>query len=315
MGLVKFTFKMIDYLYYFNQNGYVNKYKDVEIIKDVQYSDKHEDCKLNIHSLKDENGQRRPLAIFIHGGGFVAGGKKYRKRYPNFLANLGFKVFNIDYPLCGKLTFHEQVPIIADMLNFIAANKDKYNIDIDNSLVCGDSAGGFMSTLVAVMVKNKDYCAKFNCEVSPEINIKNAVLLCGMYDLERAMGDMKPPKFAQRTMGKYITGLKLDFNEKKLDLSPYEYYNELIVLNHVDKNFPRSFVVHVENDIFCLNQGYYMEEKLKENNVPFENYIANRRSDIHDFVMCDWRKSTKEAQKLIVDYLNKEYPQLQGNNK
>lgn len=310
MGLVTFGFKMIDYLYYFNQNGYINKYKDVKITKNIKYSDKHKDCLLNVHRLENDDAKKRPLAIFIHGGGFVAGGKKYRKRYPNFLANLGFVVFNIDYPLSHKMRYHEQIPVIADMLNFIANNKDKYNIDIENSLICGDSAGGFMSALVAIMVKNKDFCKKFKCEINPKLDIKNAVLLCGMYDLEKAMSDMKPPKFAQKTMVKYITGEKLNFKGKVIDISPYKYYNELLLLNYVNSDFPKSFVVHVNNDMFCLNQGVYMENKLKEYKVPYKSYLANRTGDIHDFVMCDYRKSTKEAQKMIINFLLEEYPEL-----
>ncbi len=304
--MVKFIFDAIDYLYYFNHNGYVNKYKDVEIKKDVVYSNKHVDCKFNIHELKN-NKKKKPLAIFIHGGGFVAGGKKFRKRYPNYLANLGFKVINVDYPLSHKMRFHEQVYVIADLLNYISNNQKELNIDISNSLVCGDSAGGYMSALTSVIANNKSFREKFNLEINKDIKIKNAVLLCGMYDLAKAMIDLKAPKFAKKKILQYITGIKF---KKEIKIEEYKYHKELLILNYINKDFPTSFVCHVKNDMFCLNQGYYMEDKLKENNVNFESFVAPAFGNIHDFVMCDYNKATKKVQKLITGFLKKQYPDL-----
>lgn len=81
------------------------KATDLDIVKNIAYGPDPV-CSLDTYCLKDdgeEHGtQTRPVLIYIHGGGFVAGDKEKRRGLATWYATLGFHVVNVNYGLAPE---------------------------------------------------------------------------------------------------------------------------------------------------------------------------------------------------------------------
>lgn len=88
--------------------------------------------------------QRRPVIVFIHGGGWRGDGGQYNQQFRERVAEHGFASFRIRYRLIANGTYG----IFNDVMNSIEHlrnNADTYNIDPNRIITWGDSAGGSLS--------------------------------------------------------------------------------------------------------------------------------------------------------------------------
>ncbi|MEG1663206.1 MAG: hypothetical protein RR338_04390 [Clostridia bacterium] len=81
MNFAKVVFVAVDKLFNHQQNERkTTKYKDVEFVveKDIVYDNADpKACNLDTYYVKKEG--KYPVLFYIHGGGFVAGDKFYRR--------------------------------------------------------------------------------------------------------------------------------------------------------------------------------------------------------------------------------------------
>jgi acetyl esterase/lipase len=87
-----------------------------------------------------------PIAIFIHGGGWVSGDKGGCPLVP--LTQRGYVVASVNYRFSNQAIFPAQVQDCQAALRFLRANAKKYNIDPARIGVWGDSAGGHLVALL-----------------------------------------------------------------------------------------------------------------------------------------------------------------------
>ena len=106
MSLQSFLFVAIDKLYNpFQNERKMTKFKDVEfdIKTDIVYdTSSPEACKLDTYRVKGQSGKKLPVLFYIHGGGFVAGDKHYRRALARWSAVQGYFVVNVNYGLCPE---------------------------------------------------------------------------------------------------------------------------------------------------------------------------------------------------------------------
>lgn len=98
---------------------------------------------------------RRPLVIYIHGGGWVGGHTRHSgalSDFPRVLAKLaseGFVVASLEYRLSDEAPFPAALQDARAALRFLRANAARYHIDPARVGVWGGSAGGHLAALVA----------------------------------------------------------------------------------------------------------------------------------------------------------------------
>lgn len=110
-----------------------------------------------------ENKDIYPLYINIHGGGFV---RPYAKRDMIFCsriaARVGCKVIDIDYKLAPEHPFPKGLNECYAIVKWAFENAKKLNIDTENIILGGHSAGGNFTAAIAVMAnKSKDFKLKY----------------------------------------------------------------------------------------------------------------------------------------------------------
>jgi acetyl esterase/lipase len=98
----------------------------------------------------------RPLIIYIHGGGWVAGHTRQAGAiadFPRTLASLaaeGFVVASLEYRLSGEARFPAQLQDVRAAIRFLRTNAARYGIDPGRVGIWGGSAGGHLAALAAL---------------------------------------------------------------------------------------------------------------------------------------------------------------------
>lgn len=312
MALAMFGLKAIDVFGYIPQNYGHSKYKkNLDIDYDIKYSNIDEDCLLDIYRPKNssKSSKKLPAILFFHGGGFIAGDKNYRKKYSSFLANLGFVVLNVRYPLCPKFKFHEQVPVFMDAIKWARDNAELYNYNPMDMITAGDSAGGHCASVIIALETSEEYRNKFKLDFPSGIHFSHALMLSGMFYIQKIL-DPNEKLFLNMNLdiARYMTGLNI---KKRADLkllpTDYPYYKELTAVNFANEKFPNTFIAHVKKDAFCPGQGFILKDILDKTKITYSEYCAKRLFDIHDNQLFNYKKSARECNDAIKKWLLTEY--------
>jgi triacylglycerol lipase len=112
--------------------------KSVVIAKDVSYGPDPLQ-KLDIdHPAK---GSRLPVALYVHGGGFVRGDKNDYSNIVAYLAAHGIVAVNMNYRLAPKVSWPAESEDVGAAIAFLKKNIARYGGDPRRIVVIGHSAG------------------------------------------------------------------------------------------------------------------------------------------------------------------------------
>jgi acetyl esterase/lipase len=115
----------------------------------------------------NDTGTKRPLIIWMHGGGFKYGSKNAKeiRIWGNELAQYGYAVAALNYRLSKKhpvsnfkdlvSACYDAVDDVRTAVQFFKTNAAKFNIDTDKIILGGNSAGG-ITALQAVYSNRAD---------------------------------------------------------------------------------------------------------------------------------------------------------------
>ena len=93
---------------------------------------------------------RTPVA-FVHGGGWVSGKKEAHTHALARLARRGHPVYNLEYPLAPEHPHPHQLLSLLQALRWIRANHGVQRLHL-----MGDSAGGNLAMMLALLIENDD---------------------------------------------------------------------------------------------------------------------------------------------------------------
>lgn len=135
--------------------------EEVTEISDISYKeDGLSGHKMDIYIRKD--GTRKPILIDIHGGGFISEDKAMNRLFGNYMAKLGFTVFEINFRIAyPEWTVFDQIEDIDRAVRFVLDNADSYECDRDQLFIAGHSSGGVLAVSEALLcvdpAMRKDY--------------------------------------------------------------------------------------------------------------------------------------------------------------
>jgi acetyl esterase/lipase len=128
--------------------------------------------------------EKLPVLIDIHGGGLVYGYKDMNRLYGYHLAKRGFIVFNANYRLAiDGAKVPEQIRDVAAAVNWISGNLDSYPADRKRIFITGESGGGILAVMAALIAKCERLRKLFGTE-EIRAGVKAAAVVCGMMNLE-----------------------------------------------------------------------------------------------------------------------------------
>ena len=269
-------------------------YPAVSSEMDVVYSQKNPKvCVADLHyNPNSTKWDKNPVVLNIHGGGWIIGDKKNSTGMCLQLADNGAFVMNINYGLPEKADkpffethdpdishagdYHWPYPVenAFDALAWIAENAEKYNLDLDNVFVSGDSAGGQLACAVETAVANPDYRKSLGLP-EPALKLRGAMLYCGFYDVDHFFKfDMNKFPVA-RCMMQALTGKK--------DPTADPLYNTINPIPYFTADMPQTLVVSGAMDMMTFGQSDKVVERLRSLGVPYEHYRGTGPLSLHDF--------------------------------
>jgi len=294
----RFVFDFLDRLMYFNCNIFTKK--GIKVEKNVTYNNTLKSSLADLY-FKDKTDGKYPVLVNIHGGGFVAGNKKFRLRYCKDIADCGYFVMNINYGLCPESPFPEFIKECALSLSWLKDNAEKYNLDLNNVYIAGDSAGAYIAAYLGVLQSNPDLRKKLEIPELP-IKIKGLLLYCGPYQVEELLTKKIMLNLQAEIGGAFLNIPKADvLNPEKINSNRYK---ELInIPPYINSEFPKSFITYAKYDFLCPDQGEPFIKLLQEKGVEVKYHFGSKRRDIHVYHLFWHSKSGREAMKMTREFL------------
>jgi acetyl esterase/lipase len=205
-------------------------------------------------------GQKLPLCVYIHGGGWRTGNKhglfKPIKQERIILLQMGFALATVDYRMTekGRVPHPAQIHDCKLAIRYLRKNADKYGIDPDRIGIWGHSAGGHLVALMGNADEDDGLEGK-GCEGFSS-RPQTVVEMYGPVDLLQPVGEVGWVGITKEL-------LNCDPKEcpdKAINASPVTY---------ATTDDPPTIILHGENDSAILySQGEIYAKKLMQVGVP-----------------------------------------------
>lgn len=199
-----------------------------------------------------------PCLYFIHGGGFAFNAAPHHFQMARrFTRELNVRTVFVDYRLAPKYKFPTAPEDCLAVYQWILRNEKQLRIQTDRIMVCGDSAGGNLATVICLMAKDRGLpLPKLQMLLYPMTDRRMITQSCRKY--------VDTPMCNSKDIRKYLKMYVKDFDESKI---PYFSPVEAPSL----KGQPSAYIETAEYD--CLHdEGVNYAEKLKKAGVPVTLY-------------------------------------------
>lgn len=132
-----------------------------QLFKDVSYSsDPEQNMDIYLSQKAKSFGKRNYTVVFLHGGGYYFSDKSQEERYIEPYLKKGLNVVNLNYRL--KRGIPLATSDLTHALNFLKTNNADYDLNLDNVIVTGFSAGAHIASNVGLAQNNPEYPNKLN---------------------------------------------------------------------------------------------------------------------------------------------------------
>jgi acetyl esterase/lipase len=226
------------------------------------------------------------------------------------LASQGWVGFNVNYRLSPRATFPDHLIDLKRAIAWIRENADEYHIDPDFIVVTGGSAGGHLTSLVALTANDPEYQPGFE---DADTSVQGAVPFYGVYDFTDRYGNWFPGA-TDNFIAPWVMKTKLaDDPEGWAKASP---------IDQVRADAPPFLIIHGDRDILApvedAREFAALLDRVSEQKVHYlELHGAQHAFDIFPSIRCnavidavdqfmtriyeDHRTSLAEADALALD--------------
>ena len=308
MDIAKIVFELLDRVGDKVQND-TTEFEGIEkvtIKNDIIYNRRVPSaCVLDYY--KPEGKGPFPIVLYIHGGGFMAGDKTYRKALGTWFALNGFFTINVNYGLSPEYVFPKPLKHLFAALGWIKRNAEELNLDTNKIVVAGDSAGAYYALSMAAIADNDELKKKL--KITNDLSFSATILNCGIYDIKKALE------------GKFL----FDINKKVFEASTgitedefmhYKYRKFCSPLDLVERGFPPTFLIYAEKDLLCNGHAELLIEKFDEKDVYFESFCSTSVLNNHCFSL-EWKRKTAQIanqmlETFLLKFKNNDLPRKQS---
>lgn len=227
----------------------------------------------------EDDTKEYPCVVWICGGAWLAMDRSIHLAYLSELARAGFVVASLEYRTSNEIHFPGQLWDVKAGIRYLKANANRYHIDIRNMGVMGESAGGYLAAMAALVTapaydvgEYLDYdsrvCAA--CTWYPPTDV-----MAAQYPTE-AMGAAAPESLL---LGKNVMTNK-------------EEAEKICPVSYVTQDAPPFLIIHGNNDhTVPFSQGEALYNKLEEAgcDVTLLEIKDADHADVHFFQKEIWQ--------------------------
>lgn len=101
----------------------------------------------------DNDAEKHPIIIDIHGGGLIAGRKEQNQNLATWLAKEGYLTFVPDYRLVPETNIFGQITDVINAFATVAERAEDFVGDLNQVFVVADSAGAFLACMASSILR------------------------------------------------------------------------------------------------------------------------------------------------------------------
>ena len=235
-----------------------------------------------------------PIMIYFHGGGWVLGNADTHDQVCSILVNEGkYDLIAVEYSLAPEAVFPKAINECKKILKSISKNKHGLKINNNKIILCGDSAGGNIATVLANYNKKS-----LKANIIFQVLIYPATHMFSKYESKNKYDGLILNKQLMEWFEDHYCPNKIRkkyINDPRL--SP--------IKNKQMKGMPDTLIVLAECDPL-YDEGLLYGKKLKNNNVKVE--IKVYKGLMHGFltmggVITEVSSVISFINKKICDYI------------
>ncbi|MEO5891476.1 MAG: alpha/beta hydrolase [Ferruginibacter sp.] len=230
--------------------------------------------------------EKLPVFIFIHGGGWVLGDFPTHKRMVrDLVVGSGAVAVFPEYTRTPQAAYPQAINEIYAATKWVAEHGAEINVDGKRLAIVGNSVGGNMTAVTALMAKDKH---------GPEIKLQ--ILLWPIVD-----ADYNTESYKEFGMDRYLTKSTMQWMYDMYIPDPAKrrdiYASPLRATIDQLKGLPPALIVVAENDVL-RDEGEAYGRKLDEAGVP--ETTARYNGMIHDFGLLNPIATIPQTKALFI---------------
>lgn len=243
--------------------------ENIRILQNIPYLPDGAVChRLDVYLPKGREGPL-PVIVSLHGGGMVLCTKEVNRPLCIRLAQQGYCVFCVEYPLVPKADLFQILQDVARGLDRVAQLIGEYDCDLQRVFLVGDSAGAFLSVYSTVLQRSPE--AACAAGVTPtRLPVRGIGTISGMF-------------YTAKT-DQYRMYLRKDFYGKHWHKHPFRQFMDPCV-PEVAGVLPSCFLITSQWDYLKYDTLQFYKA-LQRHNVPCQLLrFPGGLKLTHDFVM------------------------------
>lgn len=271
------------------------RYAGLQVDKNIRYSMDGKRTYLDIARAKATADEKRPLFIYIHGGGWVSGLRTARIYYCENWAKQGYVCANIGYDYANDAKHPEHLRQIFKGIEYVLDRAEDYNIDPTKVVVAGESAGAYFAAFIGAIATHRALYQRFDIpfKYQESFHVNACVLMSGIYDPARSLATKFKDidGFTEALCGLTAEELQGEIGKHKRDFLAPSFY--------ADAKFPPSFIIGSKQDLL-LPESVALHNELTAAGVKNQYDLCGGLNGVHaGALLCqvgDGKKALREAQ-------------------
>ncbi len=270
---------------------------DVTPVLNVHYNESDTDAFLDVYyPVNDTGWNNRPVIVWIHGGGWIAGSKEQIANYAKIVAHKGYTVITVEYSLAPERKHPTPVRQVNTALAFLLKHAAKYHVNAKQIVIAGDSGGAQIAAQLGIVLSDPAYAKRLG--IIPSVSrsaISGMILHCGIYNLSKA--EKGKEGVMLRMMMRAYSGHKI--------YKPNSYFGLGSVVHHIPENYPPTFI-SVGNKDILKEHSYELAKELINKGIPVDTLFFET-ADVslnHEYQFNLDDESGKVALEKTLTFLN-----------
>ncbi len=245
----------------------------MKLIRDVAYDTSVRGRQLDI--FLPETQVAAPLILLIHGGGWISGDKSTFHDSAEWFVARGLAAACVSYRLAPLNPYPAAIDDVLAAVSFLRANAKEYNIDPNQIVAMGNSAGGHLACMAGLKQTFSNG--------EPAQNVNGVVSICAITDIRSPHESQYPVAFS--FLDQFMVSSVQEAPENYLDASP---------ITHVSESSPPFLIFHgSHDDIVPPEQSKQLYDALCQAGISAELQILDREG--HAFLFSTWSKILDQA--------------------
>ncbi len=277
------------------------KYPDVIEEKNIRYDPSGKRTELDIIRKRPaDEKEKRPLFIYVHGGGWLSGWKAARRFYCRYWASRGYVCANIGYDYALDASHPKNIRQIFKGIELVLNDAERLNLNTEKTVVAGESAGGYFAAMIAAASTHRELYGLLEIPFAfkDSFKVSACVLMSGIFDPVRAL-DTKFPSLKIMTetfCGLDAESLRSEEGKKLRKTLAPSYY--------ADRSFPPSFLIGSKFDLL-LPETLTLRDELDASGVENELFVCGGINGVHAGGLGCHVGSGKKAVEGAVDFVSR----------